>query len=59
MPPSLRDWLAAGAGPPGVVLRPLLPRVDRELALAVPSLDEAPPAVHALLEVAEQLRVAG
>jgi DNA-binding transcriptional LysR family regulator len=49
---SVVPELAAGAAPPGVVLRPLLPRVDRELALAVPSLDEAPPAVHALLEAA-------
>jgi hypothetical protein len=48
--------LAAAAAPPGVVLRPLVPRVDRELALAVPSLDEAPPAVHALLEVAALVR---
>jgi DNA-binding transcriptional LysR family regulator len=53
---SVVPELAAGAAPPGVVLRPLHPRVHRELALAVPSLDEAPPAVHALLEVAEFLR---
>jgi DNA-binding transcriptional LysR family regulator len=49
---SVVPELAAAAAPPGVVLRPLLPRVDRELALAVPSLDEAPPAVRALLEAA-------
>jgi hypothetical protein len=39
---SVVPELAAGAAPPGVVLRPLAPRVDRELALAVPSLEEAP-----------------
>jgi DNA-binding transcriptional LysR family regulator len=53
---SVVPQLAAAAAPPGVVLRPLVPRLDRELALAVPSLDEAPPAVHALLEVAALVR---
>jgi len=42
--------------PARVTLRPLAPRVERRLALAVPSLAEAPPAVHALLDVAELLR---
>jgi DNA-binding transcriptional LysR family regulator len=49
---SVVPALSARAVPHGVALRPLRPRVDRELALAVPSLEQAPPAVHALLEAA-------
>jgi DNA-binding transcriptional LysR family regulator len=50
---SVVPELAVGAAPPGVALRPLRPRVDRPLALAVPSIAEAPPAVLALLDIAQ------
>ena len=49
---SLIPELAVGAAPPGVVLRPLAPRVERRLSLAVPSVADAPPAVRALLDTA-------
>lgn len=52
---SVVPQLAAGATPPGVAVRPLVPRIDRKLALAVRTLAEAPPAVLALLEVAQHL----
>jgi DNA-binding transcriptional LysR family regulator len=53
---SVVPELSAVAVPPRVALRPLAPPVERRLALAVPSLADAPPAVHALLEVAELSR---
>ena len=52
---SLIPELAVGAAPPGVVLRPLAPRVERRLSLAVRSLADAPPAVRALLDTALDL----
>ena len=55
---SLIPELAVGAAPPGVVLRPLAPRVERRLSLAVPSLADAPPAVHAVLDTALTLEEA-
>jgi DNA-binding transcriptional LysR family regulator len=45
--------LSAVGAPPRVALRPLSPGVERRLGLAVPSLADAPPAVRALLDVAE------
>src|SRR5215217_4063619 len=45
--------LSAVGAPSRVALRPLSPRVERRLGLAVPSLADAPPAVRALLDVAE------
>jgi DNA-binding transcriptional LysR family regulator len=50
---SVVPELSAVAVPPRVALRPLDPPVERRLALAVPSLADAPPAVRALLAVAE------
>ncbi|HTE64129.1 MAG TPA: LysR family transcriptional regulator [Solirubrobacteraceae bacterium] len=50
---SIVPELSALAVPPRVALRPLAPPVERRLALAVPSLADAPPAVRALLDVAE------
>jgi DNA-binding transcriptional LysR family regulator len=50
---SVVPELSAVAVPPRVALRPLTPAVERRLTLAVPSLDDAPPAVRALLDVAE------
>lgn len=50
---SVVPALSAVAVPPRVALRPLRPAVERRLALAVPSLDDAPPGVRALLDVAE------
>jgi DNA-binding transcriptional LysR family regulator len=50
---SLVPSLSAVALPQRVTLRPLAPPVERRLGLAVPSLASAPPAVRALLEVAE------
>jgi DNA-binding transcriptional LysR family regulator len=50
---SVVPELSAVGVPPGVALRPLAPPVERRLGLAAPSLAAAPPAVRALLEVAE------
>jgi len=50
---SVVPALSAVAVPPRVALRPLSPVVERRLGLAVPSLADAPPAVRALLDVAE------
>jgi DNA-binding transcriptional LysR family regulator len=49
---SVVPELSAVAVPQRVALRPLAPAAERRLGLAVPSLADAPPAVHALLDVA-------